>query len=90
MPDHKLHITVDLLFLGKEFPEVHSYLDMFQPYLQSNHRMLNHDMNTVEYLANEYGDEIALSALLHIMLDNIADEVGQERSVYELIKRLMG
>lgn len=89
MPDHKLHITVDLIFLGKEFPEVHKFMDMFQPILQSNHRAINHDMETVMKIAEENGGEAAMSAYLHIMLDKISDEVGQERAVYELIKRLI-
>jgi len=48
MPDHKLHLLVDHLVLGRGYPEVHKFLDQFQPVLQSNHRMYLHDKKAVE------------------------------------------
>lgn len=88
MPDHKLHVTVDYLLFGRGFKEVHEFLDSFQPLLQSNHRMLNHNIDTVRMIAENIGEEEAAAAVIHILLDEISDKVGQERAVYELMKTL--
>jgi len=66
-------------------------MDSMQPYLQSNHRKYFHDMQTVVDVYSTTGNPMAaLSAYLHIWLDFISDEVGQDRAVarcYGMIMR---
>ena len=91
MPSHLLHLTLDELLFGKghTHKDVHKYMDQMQPLMQSNHRKYFHDMQTVnDIYAMTRDKEAAMSAYFHIILDNISDEVGQERSIAELLDRL--
>jgi hypothetical protein len=80
----------ELLFgRGTFFPDVHKYMDKMQPYLQSNHRIYGHDMQTVYDIYTMSGNEtMALSAYFHILLDLVSDEVGQEHAIAELTRRI--
>ena len=51
MPAHIAHLIVDGIVLGRQYPEVHKYMDSMQPYMQSNHRQYLHDMATVAEIA---------------------------------------
>jgi len=87
MPDHKLHLVVDHLVLGRGYPEVHKFLDQFQPVLQSNHRMYLHDKKAVELVWQATGDYgTTNSAILHIILDNMSDEYGQVEGTVKLLR----
>jgi hypothetical protein len=86
MPDHKLHATLDYMLFGRAFPEIHKFMDSAQPYLQSNHRILYHDMGTVNELAELHGEMAGHAAYTHIMLDWVSDRVGQEKAVPVLLK----
>jgi hypothetical protein len=91
MPDHKLHITLDELVFGEgiSFPEIHKKMDSMQPYLQSAHRKYYHDMQTVYDIYNITRDRrAAISAYLHIWLDNVSDEVGQEHAIARVLKMI--
>jgi hypothetical protein len=89
MPDHKIHELVDMLLLGKTYPEVHDFLDMYQSTLQSRHRLLLHDEFGISEVWNGTGDYNAmLSAYYHIMLDNISDHVGQTMALPVLLNEL--
>lgn len=77
-----------MLVFKKTFPKVHDKIDEYQPLLQSNHRLLNHNEITIEEIRMTMGEEEAVSALLHIMLDEVADKVGKEKSIATLIEIL--
>jgi len=86
MPDHKLHATLDYMLFGRSFHEIHKFMDSAQPFLQSNHRILYHDMQTVQELTELYGEQAGKAAYMHIALDYVSDRVGQERAVPVLLK----
>lgn len=87
MPAHIVHLIIDQLVLGREYPEVHKYMDSMQPYMQSKHREFLHDQATVREIAMlDIG--AGYSAMLHIMLDSVSDIVGQEKSVPALLEML--
>jgi hypothetical protein len=86
MPDHKIHQTLDYMLFGKAFPEIHKFMDSAQPYLQSNHRILYHDIQTVQELAELHGDDAGKAAYMHIVLDMVSDKVGQEKAIPVLLK----
>lgn len=89
MPAHELHLTADMLILGKTYPEVHQFLDQFQPYLQSKHREYLHDENAVNTVWEVTGDQYAaMSAYLHIILDQLSDIVGKDKCIAVLIEML--
>ena len=87
MPMHQLHITADMLILGHPFIDVHKYMDIMQPIMQSSHRQYNHDDVTIARIYQSTGDPLAAwSAYYHIKLDEISDKVGQEFAVPVLIQ----
>ena len=89
MPEHYLHEVIDLLVLGKKFSEVHDFMDSLQPYMQSNHRLYYHDMETVNKIIKTTGDTKAgASAYLHIWLDSISMQVGHAESVPILLRMI--
>jgi len=68
LPSHRVHRLIDRLLLGREYPEVHRYIDEPYKVLGPRHRVLRHDLLTVLQLASidpAYG----ASALLHILAD---------------------
>jgi hypothetical protein len=67
---HKEHMLIDMLFLGKAFPEVHRYMDEPYKVFGSRHRMFRHDAVTALLLGLRHNDfRYTLSALLHIIFD---------------------
>jgi len=64
MPKHKIHRYIDPLFLGKEFPHVHRWMDEPYKLLGRKHRILRHSPQEVII---KYGlSDEALGGLLHI------------------------
>jgi len=72
MPKHKIHGYIDKLFIGREFPHIHRWMD--EPYktLGRKHRILRY---TPQEVILKYGltDE-ALSELFHICADKKSKE----------------
>lgn len=96
MPDHKIHNIAAIRVFGLAvfdanedmFKEIDKYMDQAQSYMQSNHRELFHDMDTVMMIQAERGELGGKAALLHLYLDKVSDTVGQERSVEVLVEML--
>ena len=68
MPRHKVHRLIDRIFLGREYPDIHRWMD--EPYkrLGPRHRMLRHDLLSCIIVSR--GDPRRLaSAILHLLLD---------------------
>lgn len=68
MPSHRVHRRIDKVFLGREYPEVHRWMDKPYTVLGRRHRILRHDPLSILYLAlinPRYG----ASALLHVLAD---------------------
>ena len=63
------HLSTDRRHLGKEFPEVHRWLDAFYKTHGTFHREKRHHWEGVEEVRTLWGDEAAKSAELHILLD---------------------
>lgn len=67
---HKDHRAIDKLLLGKEFPEVHSFMDAPAYHVGYGHRKYRHDLRVVLFMALKHQDPRAgVSALLHIGAD---------------------
>jgi len=68
MPSHRLHRLVDRMVLGKEYPDVHRWIDEPYRYLGKRHRILRH--SPLEIMLKYHSDPNRLIAgLLHIALD---------------------
>ena len=63
------HCFVDAQHLGREFPEVHRWLDHFAATEGNQHRRRRHHREGVEITREQWGDQAALAAELHIMID---------------------
>jgi hypothetical protein len=55
--------------LGRPFTEVHVYLDHFYPEYGFKHRCKLHHKVGIELVRQQWGDEAAVAAKLHILSD---------------------
>ena len=86
MPAHELHLNVDLIMIGKKFPQVHKSLDALQSLLQSGHREYLHDYNAVlDVYKQTRNIHEAWAAFYHIVLDNLSDAFGKDECIARLI-----
>ena len=67
MPSHRTHRMIDRLFLGKEYPHVHRWMDRPCKWLGPKHRVLRHSFEEA-FLKYGFSEEF-LSACLHILAD---------------------
>ena len=63
------HIFIDRRHLGREFNDVHAWLDTFYATHGGFHRSFRHHREGVEEIRKAWGDEAARAAELHIILD---------------------
>jgi hypothetical protein len=69
MPSRKVHLRIDKMLFGKEFPQVHTYKDGAWMESKIRHRRVRHDFETALKLGVIYGWDAALSSLVHDMVD---------------------
>jgi len=67
MPEHKVHLLIDKIILGKEYKHVHRTLDEPYKWLGSRHRVSRHDPLWA-FLRFGFSEEF-ISACLHIATD---------------------
>lgn len=63
------HMKDTLARLGKEFEEVHRYMDQWHGKFGGKHRFMLHHEEGVEEVRRMFGDEAAEAAQCHIRLD---------------------
>jgi hypothetical protein len=71
----------DKLVLGKCYRDVHRYMDASAYMLEGAHRMYGHDVGAVRSIATLYGREAGMSALMHVVLDEMESLEKREREV---------
>jgi len=73
MASRKVHCAECLEKMGKEFDEVHKWLDgLASPkrgYLNINHRRYRHHLEALEEVRELFGDEAVKAAEMHIITD---------------------
>ena len=70
MPSRKVHAERSVALCGKPYLEVHEWLDaLFPLWLSLEHRDERHNLEGVEEVRKEWGDEAAGVAILHICDD---------------------
>lgn len=69
VPSRVIHLQQDRRRFGREFPDVHDYMDRGWPELGVRHRQIGHDMTTVEEIRSRWGPEAAKAAVWHIRDD---------------------
>jgi len=77
MPKHKIHRLIDRIFLSKEFPSVHAWMDEPYRWLGPRHRILRHSVFEV-FVKYHRDPEKLTSALLHILADR-AESLAKRR-----------
>lgn len=77
-----------MLLFGKTYEDVHDKLDEWQSILQSNHRVLNHNEMTVGEIRATMGEEAAMAAYFHILLDEISEKTGKSKAIATLLELL--
>lgn len=64
------HVQATRLLLGlKPHPGLHAFMDEYSRELGRGHRLLRHNLETIEYARKIYGYEGALEATFHIACD---------------------
>lgn len=69
MAAREVHLFIDRKHLGKEFGDVHRWLDELYAKFGGLHRRHRHTKEGVEEVRRMWGDEAAHAAELHILLD---------------------
>jgi len=79
LPSHKTHRAVDRLLLGREYEDVHAWMDEPFRWLGPKHRILRHDPLSI---AVRYWNDPnrALSAFLHIVTDGVSSRCPHQRT----------
>jgi hypothetical protein len=74
LPSHKVHRAVDRLLLGREYEDVHAWMDEPFRWLGPKHRILRHDPLSIAVRYWNDPDR-ALSAFLHIATDGSVSKI---------------
>jgi hypothetical protein len=75
-----VHEALDRIFLGRKFSQVHRLLDSPHRTLGRRHRALFHDPLSAIAIGYAVGElEGAMSALLHIAVDNLFTELKKQK-----------
>lgn len=78
MPSHYTHKKIDKIILGKEYPDVHKWIDEPVKWLGPRHRILRHDIGTIAL--RYYGDrERTISAYMHLITDKYHSKYKRRR-----------
>ncbi len=73
--DWKKHKAIDRIIFGKEYPEVHKWIDEFFPKYQDwEHWKERHHLAAIEEKYPDQTSEEFLSAILHVICDWVAHE----------------
>ena len=76
---HREHRLIDKLLLGREFRDVHVWMDEPYRWLGRKHRVLRHDPITL--MIKYYDDpERLTSGLLHIIADRVGSKVKRRKN----------
>jgi len=87
MPDHRLHRKVERLILNTDLKDVHVALDMPAMLGVKGHRRFFHDPVSAALIGYAlHGSGGALSALLHIALDQACNDKNVRRLVRGLVE----
>jgi len=72
MARHKVHRLIDLMYLGRQYPQVHRWVDAPYKRLGKRHRILRHDLLSAVIIALKLRDANAFrSAVLHYLTDGV-------------------
>lgn len=69
VPSRAVHLMMDQKRFGREFPEVHDYMDRGWETMGIFHRRIGHDKATVDEIERRWGPEAAEAARWHIRDD---------------------
>lgn len=69
MPKFEVHCADCVRELGKPYEEVHRWLDELFKYAGPMHRDIRHNVLGVEKVRQDWGDEAARAAEIHIIAD---------------------
>lgn len=67
------HMKRSKILFGKEYKEVHEWLDDFALMYGRDHRVYRHNMRGVQWIVKKYGAEAGKVAMLHILDDGYED-----------------
>lgn len=69
MAHFEKHSATTLRLLGKDFAQVHAFLDQFYPVYGMSHRQLFHHQAGIELIVRKFGEDARAAAEIHILED---------------------
>lgn len=91
MPSRRVHEAIDRVFLGRKFSQVHKLLDSPHRALGRKHRALFHDHLSASLIGYAVaGWDGAMSALLHVAMDNLFTSVKRGQGSRQRPLRALG
>lgn len=73
MPNNNIHLLFDKIGLGKEYPDIHNWIDDPVKELGPQHRKEHHDISAIIYCGKRWGNIGLYSSCLHMLIDNDID-----------------
>jgi hypothetical protein len=85
MPSLKEHCDISKKRTGKEFRELHEWIDAPKEYLGINHRIERHADNEMyrTVIIEKFGDKAVIEWLFHIAIDNLQTAYKASHAVYK-------
>jgi hypothetical protein len=69
MPSFKVHRRCSLRRTGKDFAELHKWMDEPHRILKMDHRRVRHDLSYIPEVIELFGKDAVFEFLMHISLD---------------------
>jgi len=87
MPSREIHEIFDEMFIGKKMSKVHKIIDSPSVFLGKRHRIFFHDPLSAMIIGGLVGGRDGIvSAILHLMADNMGDRAVLLATLYKLLK----
>jgi len=85
MPSVDVHCKISKKRTGKEYRELHEWIDQPREFLGKNHRLERHSDNEFyrEYIKEKWGERAVIEWLFHIAVDNLHTAYRASDGVYE-------
>ena len=84
MPNHKAHCAISKIRTGKDFSDLHEWMDGPSKELGIDHRILHHalDQKTLEFVKSKWGEKGVVEWMFHISLDYLWTAYKYARKIY--------
>ena len=85
MPSVAEHCAISKKRTGKDYKELHEWIDEPKNYLGVNHRIERHADTEIyrKFITEKFGDKAVIEWLFHIAIDNLQTAFKASHGIYE-------